>query len=530
MTRRPVLLAILLIGLGLRLFRLDSRPLGFTWDEAAIGYNAYSLLLTGRDEYGKLLPLVFKSFGDYKPGLYIYLAVPAVRLFDLTESATRLPSAILGTVAVALVYVLARQLLGTKPAVWAASLLAISPWAVHFSRAAWESNVSLTVTLLAVTLFLRRRYLLSALFFGLTLWAYQGAKMFTPLLIISLLWFSRTPLRLSALIRPAVILLAVIAPIIAGVAFQSGRLKVFSVFSYQRPPEAVAEILRQDSTPVKDLSFYLFHSETLDQLRGIAQRYLNHLSPRFLFIDGDWSNPRQSTPFYGQLHLPEFLTLLVGLYVLLRSNTPGSKILLSWLLLAPLPSALSRDIISAVRSLPMVVPLTIISGLGLSYLTRRRLVVLAFMTLMGFFLVYFFDLYFIHSPHYTASGWLYPYKPALTLVADSLDKYSRVVISDKLGQPYIFTLFYLKVNPGMFQGRAQFVASPVGDVGAVTGFGKFEFRPIFWPADRGRTSTLFVGDIYELPESDLENTPGLVRVGEIAPPDGYPGWRVVALP
>lgn len=528
--RKLFLALIILIGLFLRTYRLADRPLGFTWDEAALGYNAYSLLNTGRDEHRALAPLVFKSFGDYKPGLYIYLAVLPIKLLGLSELPTRLPSAVFGSLLIPLVYLLTREIFGRRPAVWAAVTTAINPWSIHFSRGSWESNVSLTITTLAAVLFLRRRYLLSALFFGLTLWTYQGAKMFTPLLVISLLWFSRSALHLSALIKPAVILLVILAPILVGAAFQSGRLKVFSVFSYQRPAEAVAEILRQDGAPVKNLTYYLFHSESLDQIRGITERYLNHLSPRFLFIEGDWSNPRQSTPFYGHLHLPEILTLLIGLYWLIRFNSSGSKILLAWLFLAPLPSALSRDIISAVRSLPLVVPLIIISGLGLSRLARSKILLLFFSLTLLFFFVYFLDLYFVHSPNFTASGWLYPYKPAMTMVQDNLDKYSRVVFSDKMGQPYIFALFYLKLDPQAFQGRAQFVDSPVGDVGAVTRFDKFEFRPIFWPADRSRTSTLFVGDIYELPESDLASTPDLIRVGEIALPDGYPGWRVVALP
>ena len=90
-----ILFFIILLGLGLRLYRLDSRPLGFTWDEAALGYNAYSLIKTGRDEYGKIMPIVFKSFGDYKPGLYVYFSVPIIKIFGLNEFSTRLPSAVL---------------------------------------------------------------------------------------------------------------------------------------------------------------------------------------------------------------------------------------------------------------------------------------------------------------------------------------------------------------------------------------------------------------------------------------------------
>jgi len=89
-----LLVLILFIAALLRLGNLGGNPPGLTPDEAALGYNAYSILKTGRDEYGQILPVVFKSFGDYKPELYVYLTVPSVAIFGLTEFAVRFPSAL----------------------------------------------------------------------------------------------------------------------------------------------------------------------------------------------------------------------------------------------------------------------------------------------------------------------------------------------------------------------------------------------------------------------------------------------------
>src|SRR3989344_3216366 len=179
------LACLFIISLFLRIYKLADRPLGFTWDEAALGYNAYSILQTGRDEYNQILPLIFKSFGDYKPGLYIYFTVPSILLFHLTELATRLPSAIFGSLLVITMYLLTRRLFSSIPATAAAIVMAINPWHLYFSRGAWEANLYLFFTALATLLFLKRRYLISALFFGFTLLTYQGAKMFIPLLIFS---------------------------------------------------------------------------------------------------------------------------------------------------------------------------------------------------------------------------------------------------------------------------------------------------------------------------------------------------------
>src|SRR3990172_5223727 len=132
---------IFLVALAVRLVVLDARPQGFSWDEAALGYNAYSLFKTGRDEYGSLLPLVLKSFGDYKPGLYAYLTVPAVATLGLSELATRLPAAIAGGLLMIAVYLLTKKI---APAL----ILALNPWAIQFSRGAWEANVCLLFTVL----------------------------------------------------------------------------------------------------------------------------------------------------------------------------------------------------------------------------------------------------------------------------------------------------------------------------------------------------------------------------------------------
>lgn len=511
------LITILLVAAGLRIVLLDRRPAGFTWDEAALGYNAYSLLKTGRDEYGKVLPVVLKSFGDYKPGLYAYFAVPSVAVLGLNEFATRLPSAVFGTLLIVVVYLLTQN-------IFASLLLAIMPWAIHFSRGAWEANVALTLTALAALLFIRRRYLQSALFFGLTVLTYQGAKMFTPLLIISLLLVYRTNIKL--LVKPLILLVFLVFPVLIGLGTQSGRLKVFSVFSYTRRGDTIQEIIKQDNS--NTFLFSLFHLELVNQGRGVVQRYLNHLSPYYLFIAGDWQNLRHSIPYYGYLHIPEIVTILIGLVVLLRTNNQLTKLLIAWLLLAPLPAAFSRDLVSGVRSLPLLVPLAVISGIGLTKLLRHRILFYFYALILLFFFCYYLDLNFRHSPYFTSQQWLYPYKSAMQTVTKYQNEYDRTIFTNSLGQPYVFVLFYNQIDPRLYQSQSQLTTNPQGDVGEVRKFDKFIFKKVDWPAERGMTSTLFVGDKYELPEQDM-NQVNVVRLGEIYYPDGAHALRIVGL-
>ena len=89
----------LIIGSALRLINLGSVPQGFTWDEAALGYNAYSIIKTGRDEFGKFLPLIFKVLATTNPGFTFTLQFH-YRCLWFKEFATRLPSALAGIMAI----------------------------------------------------------------------------------------------------------------------------------------------------------------------------------------------------------------------------------------------------------------------------------------------------------------------------------------------------------------------------------------------------------------------------------------------
>lgn len=146
------LAGVLAVAAFLRLWHLGSVPPSLTPDEAALGYNAYSILHTARDEYGKFLPVIFKSFGDYKPGLYVYLTAPSVAALGLNEFSTRLPSALAGILSVYLIYFVIRELFPSLEIV-AAFVAATNPYLIYFSRGAWEANVSLTLTLAGIYFF-----------------------------------------------------------------------------------------------------------------------------------------------------------------------------------------------------------------------------------------------------------------------------------------------------------------------------------------------------------------------------------------
>src|SRR3989338_1229714 len=128
------LIFIFILATVLRFYQLGQNPPSLNWDETAHGYNAYSILVTGRDEYGYRLPLSFRSFDDYKPPLYTYLVVPSIAVFGLSDFAVRFPSAAIGVLAVLATFLMVYELFKNyKIALLSAFFLCISPWHLQFS-------------------------------------------------------------------------------------------------------------------------------------------------------------------------------------------------------------------------------------------------------------------------------------------------------------------------------------------------------------------------------------------------------------
>ena len=130
-----LLIVILLLSLFLRFYKVNTNPPSLDWDEASIGYNAYSILKTGADEYGNKFPLSIRSFDDYKPPLYVYLDVPSIAVFGLNEIGTRFPAALIGFLSVLIIYFLVKEIFDDweedrkeKLALIAAFFLGVSPW------------------------------------------------------------------------------------------------------------------------------------------------------------------------------------------------------------------------------------------------------------------------------------------------------------------------------------------------------------------------------------------------------------------
>ncbi len=538
--KKHILITILVIASLLRVWNLGNVPPSLTPDEASLGYNAYSILKTGKDEYGKLFPIIFKSFGDYKPGFYVYLTVPFVAILGLTEYAVRLPSVLSGVVSVYLIYLIAKKLFDDeKLALSSALIAAINPWSIFFSRGAWEVNVALSLTLAGIYFFFvsmeKSKYLFfSVVSFALTLVTYQGAKLSTGIVVAilgCLHWRELIKIKGKALLYSLVVGFVISIPIIMSF-FQggTGRLTVFSVFSYPRPKEYIQAFLNEGNEKIGGLSYFIYHSEALNFTRGVLGRYFNHLSARFLFFEGDWGNPQHSSPYQGQLLLADVVLLIIGVIALLKQKfTKATLFIWLWLFLSPLPSILSRDQIHAVRALNMSVPLIIILGFGMTVILRlTKFWRVIFLGVYSLTFIYFLDSYFVHLPVHNSEYWQYGYKQIVQTVIPIKSKYTNVRVQQSFAQPYIYFLFFGKYDPATYQKGATLVASEyANDVGYVAKLDNIIFVPVDWSIDRGDHGDLVIADPMRIPAVDSSDPKEFNLIGEIKYLNNVPAFRMI---
>jgi 4-amino-4-deoxy-L-arabinose transferase-like glycosyltransferase len=521
---------ILAIAIGLRFYRLGSVPPSPDWDEVALGYNAYSILKTGRDEYGNFLPLSIRSFDDYKPPLYVYITVPSIALFGLSEWSTRLPSAVMGVLAVLGVYFLVRELLcdwktDTIPLL-SSFLLAISPWSIQFSRVAFEANTGVTVNIWAVAAFLaglkRRIYLpIAAILFALGMYAYHSERVFLPLLIIILAVVFRRELfdkeHTKSIILSVILGIIIAAPLIPVVFNQSALLRLRGTSSFTDQTGLLARDitkLEQDQR-VGNRIGQLLDNRRIVYAKTVVAGYLSHFSFKWLFLTGD--NQRHHAPDMGLLYLWELPFLLYGVYrVLKHRKGPVSTVLLGWLLISPVAASPTTGLPHAVRTLVFLPVFQIFTAVGAAdavriwrqYLSGSKRVLwyaaaagAALLAVFNF--AYYLDMYFVQQNPEVSQYWQYGYKDAVAYTEKVKEKYQKVVVSTKLEQSYMFFLFYTKYDPAKYLTAGGTKSGSFEE--ANNHFDTYEFRSLDWHHERRDGTILYVGDPHDMPHGNVMN-------------------------
>ena len=489
--RKLLFAGVIFTAVFLRFWQLGSNPPSLTWDEAAWGYNAYSLGLDGRDEFGRFLPLDYlESFGDFKPPVYAYLDVLPVKIFGLNEFAVRFPSALFGVLTVLATYFLVKSIFYNSKnkesyALSSSFLLAISPWHIMLSRAAFEANIATFFIILGVLLFLWAiqeeswLFLLSIASFVISIYAFNTARVVTPILILILAFAFRKELLKRKKEAVLAILLGIIL-IFPAIKFLTSpqaslRFKEVNIFSDIGVIENANQQIKNDNN-----SFIsrIIHNRRLIYGVSYLKHYFDNLSPSFLFIKGD-GNPKFSTQTVGAMFLWDLPFFVAGFFLLFKKKEGYWWIIPVWLIIGIIPTATARETPHALRIETTLPTFQIFVAYGFVQLCEKikkyRYFILTSLYLLLFLnFIYFFHDYIFHYPRIYSGEWQYGYKESIKYASSVYSQYDLIEVTTELGRPYIYYLFYTKKTPGEFRKTADVEREVFGFVN-VKGYGKYRF-------------------------------------------------------
>jgi len=474
------LIIIAILAALIRFISLSDLPPALNRDEAAIGYNAYSILTTARDEHGQYLPLSFKSIGDYKMPLYIYATVIPVKLFGLNDFSIRFWSALAGVVSVIAVYYLTKELI-KKPqaALLASALMALNPWAIFYSRIGFEANLALAFFLVGLCLINRGlkklSYFISGLLvFLLALLTYSSSLVFIPLFLIvffliNLKQLKRYHLFFITLFTAAVAFFVIL---LMPISSQKSQITIFSdpttldYYNHTRTKMI-------NKSPILARTWwnkYVFFT------RRISSNYLKTFSPNFLAFQGS-NHPWHQIPNMGYFYVLTLIFTPIGLYYLLKSKNFKLKLLLlSWFFLAPIPSAITIDAPHATRSLHLLPIILILASLGFSnsfkFIKSKKYLLPLIIIIQLISLGYFFYQYLINYPQAVSQGLPVGLKPSIQYLKDN-HLQGNIYLTNIHASTYLYPLVYSQFDPSIFQQQALWTQPDTAGLINAYQFGQF---------------------------------------------------------
>lgn len=497
------LLVILVFVLAflLRFSYLTDAPKGLYPDETAIGYNAYSILLTGRDEFGILHPLYFKSFDDFKLPLYIYSTSASIKLFGATDFSVRVTSALFGSLSIVFIYFLVFVLSRNKYIALLSSLfLTLNPWHLLFSRAGYEVNVATSLMLLGTLLFvisMKRNnnlslMLLSVLPFVLSVYTYSVTRLIAPLILIGLFILYRKSYKNSLKKILPVLLLFGIGMIPFAVSFFT--LQSEQGFSSQKDALLVGNAVKAQF--IETRSYFTILPSAIQKLMfsypaqlifAYIKNLVSFFSAGFYFVTGS-DHPNQNIHGMAMFYYFEFPLIIIGAYEGIKKRAAFIKPFAVWLFVIFIFVSIIVSVPNGTRSYPVVIPFTVLSAFGF-YVVVKRLILLknralrlssiaALVLLIVYSYLYFLLSFFIRYPVESAKDWRSEDRRTVEFITKVQNRYSHIVFDDSAQFFYTSLLYYGKINPFSYQSTAKYKNN--GLVTTLVGSGKYSFESIDW--------------------------------------------------
>lgn len=483
MEKRQLILIIILLVITfvLRFYKIDKIPASLYYDEIDYGYQARSLIQTGKDYRGGLNPFYVHSANDIRTPIPAYLTVLTTILFNNEELQVRMPFVISGLLVVLLSFLILQ--LWTKK-FWLSYavgvVFATNPWQIQFSRFSHEVMIMMLVYLVGLWSFYKaiknKRYLtllFASVAFSLTLYTYRTMSFYAPLTLISLFVIYHKQILVHG-IKKIVFLAAVCGVIIGSFLYATTlgapdipRINQISISSDTEAPIWVQRNREVDSGDYTDKSLgkravwfsYFFHNKPFSWLATFSNNYFTSFSMEFLFINGD-PNLRHSIGKMGELFFVDILGLVFGLYYIGRNiKEKHFQWLIIWFVTSPIPAALTIDGSKhAARLFIFSAPLLIIVGIGWWFLINQikkfkfiKFFYFAFASIWLSLFVFYLHKYYVHYPIESARYFGYGFKQIVSTISREEEKYKKVMMVQTSDPPMLYYLFWSKTPPEFLQ-------------------------------------------------------------------------------
>lgn len=526
--------AFLFVFLSIRVVGLENSPLSLNFDEAGLGYNAYSIMLTGKDEYGTPWPISLRSFNDYKPALYAYLTVPFIYFGGLNQTTVRLVSAVFGTIALFFLLLIFKQISGISlfKSILIIGIISFLPWRLHFSRVAFESNLAMaffTGAFWCLMNFEKKRiYKIGTITFSLlSIYAYHNARLAIPLLYVMVFLdplqtgfkdIIKNPLRYIKKLWPLALVLIMYSPIFLASSSNAvlRRFDQTNIFSHYFP-YAPKELLNN-----KAYWFNILPSPAYYLGGWITSHLMAYLSPKNLALSiYPWViKSAQSISGTGMIGWLGGLLFIMGIPQWLKFVTTKMeyRLIVYWIIAAIAPAAVTWELFHPLRSLNVYPAIEVIIGLGIVWLIRRidklnsmliRYSLLASLTVIFIVSSVYNTLNEFNYSIWDTNGEFQPggYKEGAPLLSFLKDKYKVVYLDSPHAQNYAMFLFYMKYPPERIHKYAQ-ARPPMGTEGFINfDFDNFVYKKYDWVHDKNKSNFVYWTSS-EVIEKEISEIPG----------------------
>ncbi|MDD4938279.1 MAG: glycosyltransferase family 39 protein [Candidatus Shapirobacteria bacterium] len=496
MKNKIIFISLLLLAFLLRFWQLNKFPVSPNWDEISHGYNAYSLLKTGKDQWGISWPIFnFRAYGDYPTTINMYLSIPFIYLFGLNVWSIRLISALCGFGFVIVSYFLGKEIFKNKKLSYLLMfLVVISPWTFFPSRGVFQATVaqfffSLGILFLIKSIKKINFFPLGIFFSSISAYAYHNTKIIIPILLLVyfVIFWKKLKLKFYQHKKPFLfgflILFVLITPQIINVFNKDAQARSRWVFAINPATINQIENNRNNFTGNPLIGKLLYNRVTTFSLIT-AKNYLGFLNPKILFFNST-QNFQFNIPNTGVLYsicLPFYYIGLIFLITKFFKKDKKSIFLILWFLIGLVPAVVTVGdfpIIRAMTILPLP-QIFIVFGLSQTIIfLKKDKIKTSFLTLFLIILSIqsfkYFQKYFTTYATDHSNSWQYGYQQVVDFIKSNYHDYDQIILTKKYGEAHEFILFYWPWNPLTYQNDPKLNWDYHADWYWVNAFDKFKF-------------------------------------------------------